>query len=134
MPPLHWRRALFSIGDGEGSVDNKGSSNETNPVHPHLSLLSETTESFFDAMAPVNDQLAHTKLWWLLEFWPIKLWELANSNSTEWGKRLGLNLGRYRAVRESEPKMHWTVKHMVDEGKYKVKARIQKGADWQVVA
>lgn len=85
-------------------------------------------------MAPVHDQLTLSKLWWLLEFWPVKLWMLATSSGTEWVKTLGFNMGRHRAVRESEPNMHWTVRHMVEEDKYNIKARMQSGANWQVVA
>ena len=59
---------------------------------------------------------------------------LATSSGTEWVKTLGFNMGRHRAVRESEPNMHWTVRHMVEEDKYNIKARMQSGANWQVVA
>jgi hypothetical protein len=129
VPPLRWRRALFSIGD-EAAVDKRV---DKSPDNYHLSLLSEGNEDHFDAMAPINDQLAQTKLWWMLELWPIKLWVLATSG-VEWVKRLGFNLGRYRAVREAEPKIHWTVQHMIDEGKYAVKTRTHRDITWKVVA
>jgi hypothetical protein len=130
VPPLRWRRTLFSIGD-EAAVD-KWFSKRSLGNH-HLSLLSEDTENHFDAMAPINDQLGQAKIWWVLEFWPIKLWVLATSG-VEWVKKLRFNLGRYRAVRETDPKMHWTVQHMIDEGKYKIKTRVHPDTTWQVVA
>jgi hypothetical protein len=130
VPPLRWRRALFSIGD-EAAADKRFG--KESPGNYHLSLLSEGTEDHFDAMAPINDQLAQAKIWWVLEFWPIKLWLLATSG-VEWVKKLSFNLGRYRAVRETEPKMHWTVQHMIDEGKYTIKTRTHPGTTWKVVA
>ncbi|PBP26373.1 hypothetical protein BUE80_DR002569 [Diplocarpon rosae] len=34
-----------------------------------------------------------------------------------WEKKVRMNMGRYRAVRELEPKMHWTVERRIKEGK-----------------
>jgi len=129
VPPLRWRRALLSIGENATNhLFDKVSGDER-----HLALLSEGTEDHFDAMAPVNDQLALAKSWWVLEFWPVKLRVLARSG-IDWEKKIRWNLGRYRAVREAGPKMHWTVQHMVDEGKYTIKGRVQRDATWKVVA
>jgi len=50
-----------------------------------------------------------------------------------WEKKVRMNLGRYRAIRESEPKMHWTVQHMIDEKEYTIKARMDKKTQWRVV-
>jgi hypothetical protein len=128
MPPLRWRRALFPISD---DATNRIFSTDKGDNH-HLALLSEGTEDHFDAMAPVNDQLVQAKSWWILEFWPVKLRVLAR-NGVEWEKKVRWNLGRYRAVRETEPKMHWTVQHMADEGKYTIKGRVNRDTTWQVV-
>ncbi|KAF2675838.1 hypothetical protein K458DRAFT_352677 [Lentithecium fluviatile CBS 122367] len=130
VPPLRWRRAMFSIGDDTVANDIFGIENRDSR---HLALLSEGTEDHFDAMAPVNDQLVLAKGWWVLEFWPVKMRVLAR-NGIEWEKKVRWNLGRYRAVRETEPKMHWTVQHMMDEGKYTVKGRVHRDNSWQIVA
>jgi len=83
-------------------------------------------------MADSNDQLAQAKGWWILEFWPVKIRVLAKEGEG-WVKKVSLNRGRYRAVRESEPKLHWTVRHMIDEGKYTIKARVEKNMTWREV-
>jgi hypothetical protein len=129
VPPLRWRRALFSIGNEAANRIFDKDIDENR----HLALLSESTEDHFDAMAPVNDQLALAKGWWVLEFWPVKMRVLARSG-VEWEKKVRCNLGRYRAVRETEPKMHWTVQHMVEEGKYTIRGRQHRETIWQVVA
>jgi hypothetical protein len=98
-------------------------------------MLSETVESHFDALAPVNDQLKLAKGWWVLEYWPVKIRVLKKADDDEvWEKKVRLNLGRYRAVRELEPKMHWTVQRMIDEGKYTLRSRCHKNTSWQVVS
>ncbi|KAF2874099.1 hypothetical protein BDV95DRAFT_604304 [Massariosphaeria phaeospora] len=124
VPPLRFRLATFAVGDAAPPRAQEPR---------QLSLLCEGTEDHFDALAPVNDQLALAKLWWVLELWPVKLRFLAR-NGVAWVKRLGFNLGRYRPVREREPKMHWTVQCMIDEGKYRIKTRMLRDAAWQVVA
>lgn len=129
VPPLRWRRALFNLGDDDA---NKIFGKDIRDSR-HLALLSEGTEDHFDAMSPINDQLVQAKSWWILEFWPVKMRVLAR-NSLEWEKKVRCNMGRYRAVREPEPKMHWTVQHMIDEGKYTVKGRVTQETIWQVVA
>lgn len=104
-------------------------------MHKHA-LLSEAVESHFDALAPVNDQLKLRKGWWVLEYWPVKIRVLKKMDDDDemWEKKLWLNLGRHRAVRELEPKMHWTVQRMIDEGKYTLRGRCHKNTSWQVVS
>lgn len=133
VPPLRFRRALLSIGDDTVDASDPFFTTPSARESRHLALLSEDTENHFDALSPVNDQLEQAKGWWILEFWPIKIRILAKT-SDEWEKKIRWNLGRYRAVRESEPNLHWTVQHMVDEGKYEVKGRVQGGTIWTVVA
>jgi hypothetical protein len=130
VPPLRWRRALFSVGEDDIATEIFGQKHRDSR---HVALLSEGTEDHFDAMAPINDQLAVAKSWWILEFWPVKMRVLAR-NGIEWEKKVRCNMGRYRAVRETEPKLHWTVQHMVDEGKYTIKGRVNRETIWQVVA
>ncbi|PBP15518.1 hypothetical protein BUE80_DR013712 [Diplocarpon rosae] len=78
--------------------------------------LKPTPGDHFDALAPLNDQLVLARLWWLLELWPVKV-RVQTREKAAWEKKVRMNMGRYRAVRELEPKMHWTVGRRVEEGK-----------------
>ncbi|KAF2157102.1 hypothetical protein K461DRAFT_218701 [Myriangium duriaei CBS 260.36] len=102
------------------------------PEHDHhLSLMSEATEDYFDARAPVNDQLVQAKGWWLLEFWPVKV-HMLKANGETWEKRVRWNLGRHRACRQNQPKIHWTVQHMMDEKRYNIRARVDNVCTWHI--
>lgn len=131
VPALRFRHALLSIGDDPLDLSHPFFAKESR--HRHLALLSESTENHFDAMSPVNDQLKQAKTWWILEFLPVKMRVLARSGEG-WEKRVRCNMGRYRAIRETDPKMHWTVQQMVDEGKYTIKGRVDRNTVWQIVA
>lgn len=93
-------------------------------------LLPEHVEDYFDARANINDQLKLAKFWWVLEFWPVKL--RVEKDPGEWQKVVGLNKGRYRIVREIEPKMHWTVERRMNETDYKVGNSLGTYASWKV--
>jgi hypothetical protein len=126
FPPLHRRSAFLNFED-----DNE----ERNIFHHEhkLAHLPESTEDHFDGMAPVNDQLVQAKGWWILEVWPVKIRVLAKSGHG-WEKKVRLNMGRHRAIRETAPCMHWTVERMIEEGKYELKARMDPKSHWQIVA
>jgi hypothetical protein len=94
-------------------------------------LLPEQIEDYFDAMAPMNDQLVQAKGWWLGEFWPVKI-RVQCMRSDDWTKRLTMNLGRYRAVQDVEPIMHWTVKQRMEEMGYHLKNRCHRRAVWRI--
>ena len=96
-----------------------------------LAFLSEANEDYFDALSPINDQLSQAKGWWILEFWPITC-HVLTPDRDGWKKKVGMNLGRHRAIRQSEPKMHWTVKHMMDQKRYEVKGSCVRDTTWQV--
>jgi hypothetical protein len=98
----------------------------------HYAHLPECTEEHFDSLEPLNDQLEQAKGWWALELWPVKVRVLA-SDGEGWVKKVRCNLGRYRAIREQEPKMHWTVHRRIKEGKYVLKGRASDKAVWKVV-
>lgn len=40
---------------------------------PPADWTPEQVEDFFDAMAPIKDQLVPEKGWWVLEVWPVKV-------------------------------------------------------------
>lgn len=92
-------------------------------------LLPEQVEDHFDAMAPINDQLVQAKGWWILEAWPVKV--RIQKETDEWEKVVRMNLGRYRAIREVEPNLHWTVQMRMNEKGYKIRNRVDKDAIWQ---
>jgi hypothetical protein len=128
LPPLFRRSAFLNFADHDNDEDKHVFH------HDHrLAMLPESTEDHFDASAEVNDQLVLAKGWWILEIWPVKVRVLSRDGET-WMKKVRLNMGRFRAVRESSPKMHWTVQRMIEDGKYKIRARTEKHCHWEVVA
>ncbi|KAK4541310.1 hypothetical protein LTR36_008068 [Oleoguttula mirabilis] len=95
--------------------------------------VPEQVEDYFDAISPINDQLVVAKGWWVLEVWPIKV-KIQHKESGEWIKKVGLNLGRFRAVEDEEPSLHWTVEQRMHATGYKVRIRKDKHAVWRIVA
>jgi hypothetical protein len=96
-----------------------------------LELLPEQVEDHFDALQPINDMLVQAKGWWVLEFWPVGV---KIQKADKWQKKLALNLGRFRPIQETEPKMHWTVKLRMESLGYKLKNDISKNAVWNITA
>ena len=92
----------------------------------------EQVEDYFDAMSSINDQLEQAKGWWILELWPIKV-RLQLSDSDDWIKKVRMNLGRFRAVTETDPNVHWTALQRIQDKGYKVRTRFDRNAVWQVV-
>jgi len=131
LAPLSRRSALLRIGEHK-SIEGEEDFSSFRESHQHA-LLPEATEDFFDARAPINDQLKQAKGWWILEVWPVKVRLLAKRGDG-WEKRVRLNLGRYRAVREKGPRLHWTVQHMIDENKYVIRSRTEHDCVWEKLA
>lgn len=68
-----------------------------------------------------------------MEAWPVK-YRTQNKNN-QWVKKVGMNAGRYRSVRNYDPKLHWSVQLRCDQDRdYKIKVRMAKGAAWEIVA
>jgi hypothetical protein len=128
LAPLNKRSALLRIGDHHKIMGEEDFS-KFRETH-QSALLPESTEDYFDARAPINDQLVQAKGWWVLEAWPVKVRVLAKGGAG-WEKRVRMNMGRYRAVREKSPRIHWTVQHMIDEGKYKIRSRTEEDVVWE---
>lgn len=124
LPALHRRPAALKHFTAHGDLDYPASAGEAD-------LLPEQVEDYFDALAPMNDQLVQARGWWLGELWPVKI-RVQNLRSDDWTKRLTMNLGRYRAVQDLEPVMHWTVRQRMEEAGYKVKNRCHRRAVWRV--
>lgn len=140
LPPLRRRSTALGLSkDYEDEDDEKREiivddiMNEAERLQYQADLLPEHVEDHFDAMASINDQLELAKTWWILEFWPVKV-RVQKKATEEWEKVVRLNLGRYRPIREEEPKMHWTVQMRMNDKAYKVKNRVGISSVWQVAA
>jgi hypothetical protein len=128
LAPLQKRSLFLPIGPEGNAIKNAPTSNDLSYILP-----TEASEDYFDAMARMNDQLVDVRGWWILEFWPVELRVLVNSGEY-WERKVSMNMGRYRAVRETRPNMHWTVEHMIREGKYNLNVRSDKYVKWNTVA
>ncbi|KAK0099256.1 hypothetical protein ONS96_008490 [Cadophora gregata f. sp. sojae] len=131
LPPLRRRSTALGVDDEQ---EDKKETPQRKPSPRPLSdfdLLPEHVEDHFDAMAPINDQLEQAKGWWALEFWPVKV-RVQKKDSEEWEKVVRMNMGRFRAVREVEPLMHWSVEKRITEGDYKIRNVVDKNASWRV--
>lgn len=92
----------------------------------------EQVEDWFDAQAPVNDQLVQARNWWILEILPVQYMALKADEET-WEARTGMNWGMYRGVVDKEPKMHWTVASRIKNTDYELLARTSKSCVWHEV-
>ncbi|KAI1814978.1 hypothetical protein GGS20DRAFT_584909 [Poronia punctata] len=126
LAPVQRRSIFLPIGDGD-RIEGAPSMDDLNYVLP-----SEGDEDHFDAMEETCDMLKLAKGWWVLEVWPVKIRVLSKDNEA-WEKRVRINLGRYRAIRNRNPNIHWTVQKMIDEGKYEIKCRQTNGTKWREV-
>ncbi|KAF4548372.1 Hypothetical protein D9617_28g064780 [Elsinoe fawcettii] len=95
--------------------------------------IPEHTEDYFDSISDIHDQLVDTKAWWILEFWPTKM-KLQLQDSRKWIRFVSLNLGRYRAVQDLSPNLHWTVQQRIKSIGYKINLRLDKDASWKIAA
>ncbi|KAI1852717.1 hypothetical protein JX265_003205 [Neoarthrinium moseri] len=127
LAPLHRRSVFLPIGSEDDRIKDAPSAEALNYILP-----SEGNEDYFDTLEGCNDMLKIAKFWWVLEIWPVKIRVLAKDGEG-WEKRVRMNLGRYRGVRENEPKMHWTVRHAIDEHNYKLRTRTDKSTSWSVI-
>ncbi|ORY58532.1 uncharacterized protein BCR38DRAFT_400290 [Pseudomassariella vexata] len=124
LAPLRQRSTFLPIGPEEYGIEGAPSAEDLQYVLP-----SESTEDHFDCMEEPRDQLVDAKSWWMLEIWPVKIHVLA-SDGEGWEKRVRMNLGRHRAIRELQPKLHWTVQHRINERTYDLKTRAVKNTSW----
>ncbi|KAI8949810.1 hypothetical protein F4801DRAFT_590846 [Xylaria longipes] len=127
LAPVQRRSTFLPIGPEGYTIDNAPTREDLNYILP-----SESDEDHFDAMQPPNDMLEVAKVWWILELWPVKIRVLSGDNEG-WEKRVRVNLGRYRGIRNREPNMHWTVQKMIDEGQCDLKVRQTNGTKWRQV-
>jgi hypothetical protein len=147
LPPI-WRRSTALKADQKNKQKKKDAQKQkkgtaeqeiffhtdpsTDAEGLSLELLPEQVEDHFDALQPINDMLKQAKGWWVLEVWPVKV--KIQKKTDQWEKKLAMNLGRFRPVQETEPKMHWTVKLRMERAGYKLKNDISKNAAWNITA
>ncbi|OBT79918.1 hypothetical protein VF21_01549 [Pseudogymnoascus sp. 05NY08] len=139
LPPLRRRSTALGLNKDYEDMGNDEKReividdimNEAERLQYQADLLPEHVEDHFDAMASINDQLELAKTWWVLEFWPVKV-RVQKKHTEEWEKVVRWNLGRYRPIREEEPKMHWTVQMRMNDKAYKIRNRVDINAIWQV--
>lgn len=137
LPPIQRRSTALGLNRHTTRVDeSKDKAVSANGSHDSEKrqfvgdLLPEQVEDYFDALARINDQLTEVKAWWILEFWPVKV--RLQKEPGKWEKVVRLNMGRFRAIREAEPKMHWTVETRMNNTDYKLRNRIDANAVWQI--
>ncbi|KAL2061128.1 hypothetical protein VTL71DRAFT_7401 [Oculimacula yallundae] len=134
LPPLRRRSTALGVDDGGKEAEQTEQDRHRKASIQPLSafdLLPEHVEDHFDAMAPINDQLEQAKGWWALEFWPVKV-RVQDKETEEWKKVVRMNMGRFRAVRELEPTLHWSVEKRMGESQYKIRNVVDKNASWKV--
>ncbi|KFY71327.1 hypothetical protein V499_08491 [Pseudogymnoascus sp. VKM F-103] len=139
LPPLRRRSTALGLekdyedmgNDEKREIIANDIMNEAERLQYQADMLPEHVEDHFDAMAAINDQLVLAKSWWVLEFWPVKV-RLQKKHTEEWEKVVRWNLGRYRPIREEEPKMHWTVQMRMNDKAYRIRNRVDINAIWQV--
>ncbi|KAI8631589.1 hypothetical protein F5Y19DRAFT_424232 [Xylariaceae sp. FL1651] len=127
LAPIQRRSTFLPIGAENNTIEDAPTTADLNYILP-----SESDEDHFDSMEQPHDQLVDAKGWWILELWPVKIRVLSRDKEA-WEKRVRLNLGRYRAIRQREPKMHWTVQKRIDENKYTLRTRQTNGTTWSHV-
>ncbi|KAI0858064.1 hypothetical protein F4860DRAFT_327335 [Xylaria cubensis] len=125
LAPVQRRSTFLPIGPEGYTIDDAPTREDLNYILP-----SESDEDHFDAMQEPNDMLKVARVWWILELWPVKI-RVLSSDKEGWEKRVRVNLGRHRGIRNREPNMHWTVQKMVDEEKYDLKVRQTNGTKWR---
>lgn len=97
--------------------------------HTDEDWTPEQVEDFYDALSPLNDQLVQAPSWWILELLPVEyVVPIALGKVTT---RVGMNLGRYRALGQNEPNVHWTALHRAQHNGYKIQARVAPNTIWR---
>ena len=136
LEPLHWRsNALKPAGPDRNAEDNSDSDDSDDErLALKGSWTPEQSEDYFDCFAEINDQLAVAKSWWVLECLPIKARVQDEQDPSQWLKKVVMNKGMYRPVRETEPRMHWTVEQRMKEMDYQVKTRVGPSSTWQIIS
>ncbi|KAI1359388.1 hypothetical protein F5Y08DRAFT_319779 [Xylaria arbuscula] len=127
LAPVQRRSTFLPIGPEGYTIDDAPTREDLNYILP-----SEADENHFDALQPPNDMLKMARGWWILELWPVKI-RVLSGDKEGWEKKVRLNLGRHRGIRNLRPNMHWTVQKMIDEGRYELKTRQCNGTKWSEV-
>jgi hypothetical protein len=132
FPPLRRRSTALGI-DPDAKDPLVGNEKLSSLEALNLDLLPEQAEDHFDAMCHINDMLVIARPWWILEIFPVSFQVLKKDSKgrERWEKFVGMNLGRWRAIKDPEPKMHWTVERRIAEKGYKIRNSTGGGAVWK---
>lgn len=138
LEPIRRRRQMngHSGRRVQGRPDEADSDSDSDDEHLALkgSWTPEQSEDYFDCFADINDQLAVAKSWWVLECMPIKARVQDEQDKDVWLKKVVMNKGMYRPVRDPDPRMHWTVQQRMKEMGYEIKTRVGPSAEWRVIS
>lgn len=113
------------------SMDSMTASTSTMSTWRETGVLPEMHEDYFDSLAEINDQLQQAKGWWVLELWPVKY--RIKTDSGQWKKKVGPNMGRYRTIRTKDANLHWTVVQRQENSNYRIKCLTEDGCKWNIV-
>ena len=127
LPPRSIRRSKLVPTD---SYD-KGERMYHFKSHTDEDWTPEQVEDFYDAMAPMNEQLTPGSSWWVLEMWPVQYKVPVAPGQVK--IVTGMNLGRYRGIDDFEPNLHWTVRHREQHLGYRIQARTAPHTKWKIV-
>lgn len=133
LAPIQKRSsALEPNDDDEQGVYNIKYLDDGNESSAKEAWVPEQVEDHFDAESEMNDQLVVAKGWWVLEYWPIK-YRVQKKDSDAWEKVTGVNRGRFRAIQEPNPNLHWTVHHRMLKREYKMRGRMGRNSVARIV-
>ena len=132
--------SLGPLSRRSSAIETRNASLSRNPFAddqtPHRQIpdmIPEQVEDYFDAMAPINDELVKSYWSWIvLELWPVKV-RVQDPHTGVWSKRVRANMGRYRGVPDREPLVHWTVRQRMESKGYKMQVRTAREVGWRVV-
>ncbi|KAI0436810.1 hypothetical protein F4803DRAFT_540973 [Xylaria telfairii] len=124
LAPIQQRSIFLPIGPGGCTIDNTSTREDLD-----YSVPSESDEDHFDAMQPPKEMLEVSKVWWFLEFWPVKV-RVLSRDKEGWKKMVRANLSRYREI---PGRQHWTVQKMIDVGQYSLQVQQINGTKWRQI-
>ncbi|KAI5477285.1 hypothetical protein MNV49_006506 [Pseudohyphozyma bogoriensis] len=89
--------------------------------------IDEHLSDFYDATANINDILKRRTWWWIIEcLVPIPL--VKQSKDGKWIKEYGLNMARYRSIRDERPNIHYTALIRQRERNYQMRNEVDVDA------
>lgn len=109
---------------------------KSDPLSPSALYMSEEEHERLDALSPIYDQLEIARVWWILEYLPMK--QMHQNEDGTWDKQRSWNRGKGRRIpkqKKGKVFIHRSVltrmesKHDGDETKYESKASFQRAIE-----